>query len=1277
MAKTKPTKTRTALLQPLTVVEMDTLLKLNKAIASTKDKVELLKVINDEVKSIMPFYGPGLFIVNEKENYHYDLTVVHPEINNDDINNIAASTIEERIPHKGTAIEEVMRCNKAKLWNWKKDLIDKGFDHPYFPFMLQHKTFFAIACPLKVRGKTIGFFSVSSIEDIYSEKQLPFFAAITDTLAIAVSNILVNEEVAEREKEKTILLSISESIAIVKDKKQLLKLVFEKVQPLFNFYDAGFFIIDKNREFVNDWTVSIPEISPSEANFKINDIDAGKFLFKDSAIEWTYQQLKQDKSPQVFNYTKEVFAQFPDYAQFQVMKEIGYKQSLGTLLRTGEEELGILFFNSLNENHFNQKQYSLFQGIADQLAIAVQNIQANEEILSREHEKTQLLKISEAIASIQDYKELLKVIYEVIQPIFPFDNTGIFIADSKTEKIFEITDAKILESTTVEKFLKVKTLGPFTLKDFEPQSWYHSTTTIITTPAEQIGFINSEICKEQLNVSIQSGMQEMICGPLINRGKKIGSIYLSTKQKGLYSPKIENIFKSVSDFISIAVANILANEEILEREKEKTLLLNISNAVSKIEHKLDLLKIIDNLLIPVFHQNGAGFSVANNTKTYFVDYYDKYASKVTENNDSIALSKAIAESVFTDNDFSIPLKDSLVEYYMQQPPSTGKLEDVLPLNLNSDLIRLEIEHGLYHYMCAPLVAAGKTFGLFNLLFKEKNKPSPLSLNLFTQITEILAIAFANYQANDEIREREKEKDILLNVSQKLSNAKKMDELLQIILEEVKPILDFYDAGILLIDKQTNSFYDVNVIHPKIDNSEVNHFLNQKNYYKDNFLSLKNSVMEWLIKKYAAEKYFLFDYSADYSAFSHGELMKDLQTGGYVESWGCLLQQQGETIGMLTLNYKEKNKAPLQKLSLFLALAERIGSSVVNILASEEIAALNKQLFAQNEYLIEEVEQVYNFEEMIGQNQKFKDACKNIGLVAKTDSSVLILGETGTGKELVARAIHNYSPRKNKPLIKLNCAALPANLIESELFGHERGAFTGAIERRIGKFELANGSTLFLDEIGELPLELQAKLLRALQEKEVERLGSNKVIPIDVRIIAATNRDLIKDVQTGKFRQDLYYRLHIFPITLPPLRERKEDIPLLAAHFIQKYAKKMGKNIQGLSHKALEEMMGYNWPGNIRELEHVIERSTIIAKSKLLQDLDLPLSSKNKIQVTPNEFVIKTWQEQERDYILEVLKMTGGNLGGKGGAAELLQLPATTLQSKMNKLGIKRKHFVEK
>jgi DNA-binding NtrC family response regulator len=315
-----------------------------------------------------------------------------------------------------------------------------------------------------------------------------------------------------------------------------------------------------------------------------------------------------------------------------------------------------------------------------------------------------------------------------------------------------------------------------------------------------------------------------------------------------------------------------------------------------------------------------------------------------------------------------------------------------------------------------------------------------------------------------------------------------------------------------------------------------------------------------------------------------------------------------------------------------------------------------------------------FEGIIGNSHLLLNVFDNISQVAPTDTSVLILGESGTGKEGIANSIHQLSKRKSKPFIKVNCASLPTNLIESELFGHEKGSFTGATEKRIGKFEQADQGTIFLDEIGEIPIELQVKLLRVLQEKEIDRIGGKASIKVNIRVIAATNRNLEKEVASGRFRLDLYYRLNIFPITLPSLRERREDIPLLVTHFVNQFSKKMGKNISGISENVMKNLMEYNFPGNIRELEHLIERSVLLTKGNKLEEIFLPSESQNVPLNEIKNLNVKTIHENEKDYIISILKKCNGKIFGRGGAAELLNIPPTTLISKMKKLGI-RKDFI--
>ena len=348
-----------------------------------------------------------------------------------------------------------------------------------------------------------------------------------------------------------------------------------------------------------------------------------------------------------------------------------------------------------------------------------------------------------------------------------------------------------------------------------------------------------------------------------------------------------------------------------------------------------------------------------------------------------------------------------------------------------------------------------------------------------------------------------------------------------------------------------------------------------------------------------------------------------------------------------------------------------------------------RLEAQNTYLIEEIKETHNFEEIVGRSRSLAEVIERVKLVASTDSSVLILGETGTGKELVARAVHSNSERRNRPLVKVNCAALPVGLIESELFGHEKGAFTGATDRRIGRFELANGGTIFLDEIGEVSPEVQLKLLRVLQEREFERLGGRETIKVDVRVIAATNRDLQRAIAEGSLRQDLYYRLSVFPLRVPPLRERAEDIPLLVHYFVGRHATRIGRKISRVPKAVMERFVAYPWPGNVRELENVIERAVILSPGPDLEvaaealpapleradDSDQAPQTDEPQQVrasvhSPDDSPL-TLEEIDRTHIVEVLKRTSWKIDGADGAARLLKLHPSTLRSRIKKLGIRR------
>ncbi len=326
---------------------------------------------------------------------------------------------------------------------------------------------------------------------------------------------------------------------------------------------------------------------------------------------------------------------------------------------------------------------------------------------------------------------------------------------------------------------------------------------------------------------------------------------------------------------------------------------------------------------------------------------------------------------------------------------------------------------------------------------------------------------------------------------------------------------------------------------------------------------------------------------------------------------------------------------------------------------------------QKSYLEEELVATHRFEEIVGESSGLKRVLKQVEDVAATDATVLILGETGTGKELIARAIHELSPRRRHAFVKLNCSAIPSGLLESELFGHEKGAFTGAIVQKIGRMELAHQGTFFLDEVGDLPLELQPKILRALQEKEFERVGGTRTIPVNVRLVAATNRDLAKMVHEGQFRSDLYYRLRVFPVTIPPLRERRDDIPLLVRYFLSTHSKRMGRRIETIPVETLQTLVKWRWPGNVRELENFIERSVILSPGPVLR---APLAELEAVEESTGP-ADSNLEAAEREHILRVLRECKGMIGGLNGAAERLGLKRTTLNSKLNKLGIKRRDYI--
>ncbi|MDI3320881.1 sigma 54-interacting transcriptional regulator [Pinibacter soli] len=522
-----------------------------------------------------------------------------------------------------------------------------------------------------------------------------------------------------------------------------------------------------------------------------------------------------------------------------------------------------------------------------------------------------------------------------------------------------------------------------------------------------------------------------------------------------------------------------------------------------------------------------------------------------------------------------------------------------------------------------------------------------------------------------IKEIEEEKSLLLLLSKDITSCRTKQDIQQIVSERLAKYFRFNEIMICLdnTDNLTHTNYIHTITEQTIQHPSFAKGVAMKYYINDGIYNVIQTAEEPVI-------------------FDMYELMRRSNRPYYVDFFyelnvnqliGFPVRVNNKSFGAVFVYVKEKIFFSPSEIKLAEAVCAHISIAISNILAYEqiqnqlaEIKQYKSRLEQENLYLQEQMSDAVSAGDIIGAATSLKKVFQLIANVARTNSTVLIMGETGTGKELIARAIHNTSGRKDKLMIKVNCAALPAQLIESELFGHEKGSFTGATERRMGKFELADNSTLFLDEIGEMSLDLQVKFLRAIQEKEVERIGGQTVIKTDVRIIAATNRDLEKEVAAGRFRADLYYRLNVFPIVLPPLRHRKEDIDELIAYFIHKLTPKIGKKITGVAPAVLKEFHQYDWPGNIRELENVIERSILMATGPCIEDIHL-VSTVKEPSVLPEEQDIKSLEQVERQHIVATLKKCNGRIRGEKGAAAMLNLPPTTLQSKMKKLGINKEY----
>src|SRR2546429_3841729 len=584
------------------------------------------------------------------------------------------------------------------------------------------------------------------------------------------------------------------------------------------------------------------------------------------------------------------------------------------------------------------------------------------------------------------------------------------------------------------------------------------------------------------------------------------------------------------------------------------------------------------------------------------------------------------------------------------------------------------EHNVRSLAILPLTTAQHRLGAMGFGRLVPQRITDTELQFMERVASQVAVAvdnalnFETSQAYQSQLARQRDRlQVLLEINNLLITSRELPELFRGIVTTLERVIHHDYTSLALLDSPTGLLK----IHA-LD------FPGNQNIFKPETLVPRDSSPAG---RAIATSQSLIARGSDLDRYDT-EIIRTLRAEG-LQAVCCIpLIHHGHTFGTLNLASRRLDFFTPEDVELLQPVAAQVAIAVENALAFKEIDALKNKLAEEKLYLEEEIRSEFNFEEIVGESPALKRALAQVELAAPAGTTVLLLGETGTGKELFARAIHNLSPRRDRTFVKINCAAIPSGLLESELFGHERGAFTGAINQKIGRFELADRGTLFLDEVGDLPLELQPKLLRVLQEQEFERLGGNRTQRVDVRVVAPPNQELSKPAAARAFRSDLYYRLNVFPIHIPALRERAEDLPLLVRYVVQRFSRQLNKSVEYIPAEVMDALAHYSWPGNVRELENLIERTVLLSPGKELRvplselkSATLPASGENSLPssspLTASTSSIFTLQEAERQHILRALKQTQWRIGGPRGAAVLLGMKRPTLQARMRKLGIRR------
>ncbi len=944
--------------------------------------------------------------------------------------------------------------------------------------------------------------------------------------------------------------------------------------------------------------------------------------------------------------------EFPDQAVKQLLAA-GITCNCVVPLICHGKAVGTLGVASFREGAFTADHADFLSQIGGQVAIAVENALNFEQTrlaqrqVAQERDRSRLLlEVNNAVISHLNLTDLLKSFTTSLRGIMPHDSAFINLCDAGGSQLRQkAVDVGNLEGVVFEEGLLIP------LEGTPEQAAIASRRPVLFTSVADLEKFSSP----WVRYAIEHGVKSGCVLPLIAYGRAFGALGVVSLCEGAFRDDDAKLLALCAAQMAIAVENALNFEKAREAERDarlehdrSRLLLEVNNAVVSHLDLSDLLKSISASLRQIIPHDAAFLTLCDSTgaklqvQALDVHIPDKgpFAEGVVLSSDDVPEGEAIR------------LKRPII---INRPADLARFSDFA--------VHQAIAIGVKSGCAVPLIAHGIPLGSLSVVSFEEAAFAEGDAKLLEQCASQIAIAVENALNFESAREAErqvrKDRDrsrLMLEISNALVSHLDLRELVKAVSLSLQHVLQHDFVGLAVYDYESGKMF------ARAADSQLQPML-EGIYYEP-----EGTVSGLTFK--TGQPFYLP--RPDPERFSSPITLRFFERG-LKTLYAVPVAVHGRILGVLSVASTREDAFTKDDQEMFQAISKQVAIAAANALAVSDLEALKNKLAQEKLYLEDEIRSELNFEEIIGQSPVLREVLRLVETVAASDSTVLLLGETGTGKELIGRAVHEHSRRKSRTFVKLNCAAIPTGLLESELFGHEKGAFTGAIAQKIGRLELADQGTLFLDEVGDIPVEIQPKLLRALQEREFERLGSTHTKKVNVRLVAATNRNLEKMIEERQFRSDLYYRLNVFPIRIPPLRERKEDIPLLVRYFTEKCARQMQKPLDSIPAEAMARLQSWHWPGNIRELENLIERSVILSTGSSLQVpfSEMKPSPPGNVHAVPSA---SSLEATDREHIIKVLRETRGVLAGPNGAASRLGLKRTTLQYKMKKLGITRDHW---